>query len=359
MQKEPKLYFWDAAGKFDAVKEEARDACRDSCGNAYDLTIYSLTPKGETEPARLIVKMTPSGKEDSYLSARRLDAEEVSVSMLTLNYQTFPADQLKRLFSSLAGFFMYKNPAAGYAQFSQDKAMLNQKRVIQPIAVADFFGIDPREDEPGAQIYLRDKAFFLSMLPDPKKPDFSALPLLTDAQKAEVTSIDMTHADVSGRKSLARLFSGYRSIRQLDLSAFDTAGVTDMEDMFNRCYQLQRLDLSTFDFSQVEKMESMFCECYALKEVILSDTILGAGRIPHYGPYTSSYTTEYLNDLYRNEYIARGPELAEMAVKRLMKRDESYVPFHQATEEEVRSYLGLQYSNQKFTIVPHRASKHR
>jgi len=351
MREESKLYFWDAAGKFDAVKEDAHAACRDSRGNAYDLTIYSLTPKGETEPARLIVKMTPAGRQDSYLSAQRPDVEEANVSMLSLNYQTFPADRLKWICETLTTNFRFKNPATGYAELSRYED--ERRNGMRSAAVVDFFGLDPREDEPGAQIYLRDKAFFLSMLPDPKRPDFTALSLLTDAQKAEILTIDMTHADISGKKSLAGMFYGYKRMEEVDLSAIGTTGVTDMREMFKRCYSLRRLDLSAFDFSRVENMESMFCECWKLEEVILSDTILGAGKIPH---YIGSRTMEELNAIYKQEYIARGPNLADRTVESIMKKDEVDVPFSEATEEEVRRYLGLQYGQQvKLTIVPHRA----
>ncbi|MBQ2955288.1 MAG: BspA family leucine-rich repeat surface protein [Clostridia bacterium] len=351
MLKESTLFFRDAAGKFNAVKEEAHDACRYS----YDLTVYSLTPSEKAEPAYLIVRMMPVGTQDSYLSARRPDVKEANVSMLLLNYRTFPAGQLSRIIQTLKSNFRYKDSAHGYIQLCRCDESGGHE--IRPVSAADFFSVTPRTDIPGAQIYLRDKSFILSLLGDPKKPDFSALSLLTADQKAEAASIGLSRADVRGRYSLARLFDGYKSISHLDLSAFDTSGAGDMQEMFRSCENLRRLDLSSFDFSRVKWLKDMFSRCPNLEEVILSDTILGAGQIPH---RADSYPIEYLNELYKSEYISSGPNLAEMAAESASKKTDVLigVPFHQATEEEIRRHLGFSADQPvKLVIVPHQRPK--
>lgn len=363
MREESKLYFWDAAGKFEVVKEEAHH----KCSYTYDLAIYSLTPKGEEEPARLILKLTPIGKPDNYFSMQE------GVLMHSLSYQTFPADRLKRICDVITARFQLRILSGEhYAVFTRGDDPFE----VETIAAADFFEIDPREDEPGAQIYLRDKTFFLSAPPDlkkpgftapprpqvrdPKNPTFSELSLLKKDQKKEVISIDMSHADTGGRRYINRLFKGYKNLRRLDLSSFDTTGVAEMGEMFFGCQSLQRLDLSTFDFSKVHYMKSMFGECWGLNEVILSDTILQSDKmIPRVRAF-EGYTMEQLNYIWRQEYIAAGPQLADIAFERASKvRETTYsVHFHEANEEEVREYLGLRQTV-KLTIVPHRALKNR
>ena len=336
----------------------------------------------------------------------------------------------------------------------------DQERYCQ-IPVKEFFRIEPRKDEPGAQVYLRDKAFFLSLLPDPEKPAFSVLTLLPFASWSKVKSIDMTRADVSGRTTLKKLFE-YYSGSQLDLSAFNTANVTDMSGMFMRCRELQRVDLSSFDFGRVKTMASMFedcrklqdvvfpdmhtagdtdmsrmfcgcrelqrvdlsgvdfscvkstssmfegCEkleevvfsdlstagmtelsrmfcgcaslrrvdlsavdfrhvkrahsmfdrCPNLEEVILSDTIFSAGLFSTRSYIERPYTTEELNQIYRSEYIAAGPNMAQMATERATVCREEVEGFsRQVAEDNAYRYFDLEQGRQKLTIVPHGGMK--
>ena len=340
---ESTMYFWDPAGKFDAVKDEAFEMCR----RKYDLTIYSLTPKGMKDPSRLILKMTPAGDPDSYLSTDRPDFKQANIGMLSLDYQTVPADQLKRTCKYLANTFLSKSLmdcTKSYVYFAQ---CAGENGNIRDITLADFFGIDPLEDEPGAQIYLRDKAHFLSMLPDPKNPAFAARLLLTVAQKAEVTSFDLTGADVCNRRCLNSLFSGYTSIRRLDLSPLNVPSVTEMNRMFLNCRSLQCVDMSAFDMSRVTDMRSMFSGCPALEEVIFPESVLRAYIITR---VNEKITSEELNAIYRSEYIAAGPQLAEMAAKRA---ESIKVSFGEATKKELYECLGLAPDQRvKFTFVP-------
>ncbi|MBR2925093.1 MAG: hypothetical protein IKC28_08695 [Clostridia bacterium] len=117
------------------------------------------------------------------------------------------------------------------------------------------------------------------------------------------------------------------------------------------------MDLSTFDFSKVRHVKSMFGECLGLEEVILSDTILQARCIKTLQSF-EGYSKEQLNDIWRSEYIAAGPQLADMAVERASKVRTRWVtiPFCEASEAEVRKELGVSGTT-KITIVPHRPLK--
>lgn len=359
MEKRSKLICWDAAGKFDAVKEKAHQ----KCWYQYDLTMYSLTPKGESKPTRLILKLTPIGKPDNYLSMRK------GVLMHSLSYQTFPPEDLTRICSVITAKFLLEISWGGhYAVFTQGDDPFR----VRPVSVANFFALEPCKDEPGAQSYLQDKAFFLSVpsdlkrldyvppldsVPDRKNPVFAALKLLKNSEKAEVLSIDMSCADIGGKLYLNRLFEGYQNLRQLDLSAFDTTGVMEMGKMFFGCRSLQQLDLSSFDFSKVRHVDSMFGECFGLKQVILSDTILQARCIKTIQSF-EGYTDDQLSDIWRHEYITAGPQLADMAVERASEVRTRWVtvPFCEASEAEVRKELGVSGTT-KITIVPHRPLK--
>lgn len=343
MPKASKLYFYDAAGKFDAMKDEAHATCR----NEFDLTIYSLTPIGKSEPARLILKMTPIGEPDGYMSM------QAGVSMFTLNYQAFPARGLKDICSymnSMLRLELISNKR--YTKFGQGNELFRKfgrgsdLYMVKPITIESFFSLNPREDEPGAQIYLRDKTFFLSALADPERPDFAALPLLTDTQRVNVTAIDLSKADVSGRRVLSRLFKGCQNVSQLDLSAFDTSDAVEMEEMFFGCQSLRRLDLSTFDFSQVKHLKNMFDQCRNLEEVILSDTILNAGRIPH--------ATGRSAQVLKHNYYLSGPYPKEYDYD--VEPEKIFVSFAGATDEEIHEHMGLSRTA-KLRIVPHQALK--
>lgn len=337
MLREEKLFIWDAAGRFAPFAEEAFNGCRHY---RQDLIIYSLTQKGEKEPSRLIVKMMPIENPESG------SGKQTYGPMFSLNYRTCPPERLKRICSMMKNKCLQAHEYyVGFGE-SDDGVHTGQ------ISVEDFFSINPREDEPGAEIYLRDKAFFQSVLPDPMRPDFAALPLLTDAQKEKATEIDLSCADVRGRRYLTGLFSWYKSVRKLDLSAFDTAGVVDMREMFLGCKSLRRLDLSMFDFSSVRDMKGMFSLCPNLEEVILSDTVLDAGSIPH---STRTVASEDMSDMWRSVYISEGRQLADMALDRAMGIVN--VPYRQATQEERERHLLYPVAEgrkMKFTIVPHR-----
>lgn len=348
MANEAKLFFWDAGGKFDAAKADVQDFCRSNIGRKYDVTIYSLTPRDSRTPERLIVKMTPIGRGDSYLSMRQMNVNQAMVAMATLDYQTVPVEKLRHVCRCLATSFMFMENSNGGAHIYEYDEYMNKT------SVEKFFSMNPRRFETGSQIYLRDKEHFMSLLPDPKNPSFEVLPLLTDEQKKEVISIDMSGAKVNSMWGMVSRFSGYKKLRRLDLSMLDTSHISNMRMAFCGCESLESLDLSTFDFKRVEHMDDMFTGCTNLKEVILSDTVLGAGRVPR--RRTRRPSVEELNDLYFDVYRSAGPGPADVAVERASSETE-YVPLRMVTDEERYRYLGLEYGKQKLVIVPHKRRK--
>lgn len=192
---------------------------------------------------------------------------------------------------------------------------------------------------------------------DPRHPAFAELRRLTGQQRQQIVRIDMKGADTGNAVLLNGLFKGCSRLRQLDLSALDTGHVTEMGEMFFGCASLKQLDLSTFDFGRVHHMQGMFGECGRLKKVILSDTVLRAKIIPRVRAF-EGYTTEQLNDIWRQEYIAAGHELADRAVERAAAiRETTYrICFQDAGQDEIRQYLGLN-PTAEMVVVPHRAPK--
>lgn len=169
----------------------------------------------------------------------------------------------------------------------------------------------------------------------------------------DVAGLDMSEFYQGRINTMDKLFKGCEGLENPDLSNLNTSRVTSMASMFEGCTNLRRLDLSTFDFGQVICVKEMFRGCERLEEVFLSDTILGRRAIPR---DVRAYTQEELNDIYRSEYVSCGPQLADMKVARLKNEQKSVsIPFGEATQEELYSWLGLRFGQQKITIVPHRA----
>ena len=339
-----KRFFWDEGRKFDALKGDIPYA------SDKNLTIFSLTPKGQKKPSRLIIRLTPADNPDGWRTSRRMDVKEANVTLLTMDYQAFSPDQAVSLCSGAARWLPLKLAKEGFVTLL--RAVPGEKPKTARASVREFFAIDPCEDGLGAKEFLRDKAVFLSRLPDPARPDFSALPLLTDAEKAKVTEIRMQDADVSGRRYLDGLFKGFARLQKLDLSGMDTTGAVSLQDLFWGCASLRQLDLSAMDFSRVTNLRSMLAGCDALETVLLSDSILDAGNVPH---AEKGYTVQQINAIGRHEYITSGPELAAMAMERAARDPSPMIcgPFRNATMDEVRKHLGLK-DNVEIRVVPHR-----
>ncbi len=69
--------------------------------------------------------------------------------------------------------------------------------------------------------------------------------------------------------SLASMFSGCRSLKQLDVSGWNVSTVTSLATMFANCWALRELDLTSWAPSAaVTSYASMFAYCYSLKRII-------------------------------------------------------------------------------------------
>ena len=86
----------------------------------------------------------------------------------------------------------------------------------------------------------------------------------------DLTSLNLSHFDMSNVKNMDYMFSGCFSLTSLDVSNFDTSKVTDMNHMFMNCWRLTNLDLSNFDTHKVENMSGMFYYCDKLTGLDLS-----------------------------------------------------------------------------------------
>lgn len=102
---------------------------------------------------------------------------------------------------------------------------------------------------------------------------------------SKLETVDLTHFDMSGVKSMRRMFyrgdnqgyydtgSGSNTVNKLTSITWgdsDISSVTDMTEMFFSCSKLKSLDLFNFNTSNVEKMTKTFAGCSGLSELNLS-----------------------------------------------------------------------------------------
>ena len=74
---------------------------------------------------------------------------------------------------------------------------------------------------------------------------------------SNLTTVNLSSLNTSKVESMAFMFEGTTSLKQLDLSSFDTSNVTNMWAMF-RDSGVETIDLSSFDTSKVTRMDEMF-----------------------------------------------------------------------------------------------------
>ena len=147
-----KLYFYDEGKKFIDEKHSLKNLT-DDC----DICVYSLTPKGETSPKWLIVKVTQAGCMDRYLD-NNAQFPERCVAMEKMDYEkSSPMNlfgRVRRMTYVLKGKAENEIETSFYERNGLSKNAVNTN---------DFFSIDvdSESNEPGAEIYLRDKEHFL------------------------------------------------------------------------------------------------------------------------------------------------------------------------------------------------------
>ena len=152
-----KLYFHDEAKKFIDQAHGLANLISD-----HDICVYSLTPKGHTSPAWLIVKVTVAKCMDRYLDSNASFSKRCVV-MFKQDYERYSP---KNLFGTVRDLKCIQSVA--YKRSVETKVFESkfyERNGIdrEPLTTEEFFSIDidPDSDEEGAKIYLRDKAHFL------------------------------------------------------------------------------------------------------------------------------------------------------------------------------------------------------
>ena len=143
-----KLWFYDSARKFIKEEHALRNLTRE-----HDVWVYSLMPKGKNAPEYLIIKVAMSGCADESMNGA---SDELHLSMSIQNYnETDPMG----LFNRARTLVSICNALAGVKFWGREGYH------YEPISAQEFFSIevDPASDDPGAKIYLQDKANFLGI----------------------------------------------------------------------------------------------------------------------------------------------------------------------------------------------------
>ena len=360
-----KMNFWDAGKKY----SESEDRLRNMNLGCDQLTIYSLTPEGETEPTRLIIKLAYMHDGDNYLTLKRVDLLETTVCMAAFDYRNLYPQSLLSWCLEVKKLRSQGIDGKEYYSFFRHIG----GKLLGKVTIREFFDFNPRRDEPGAQEFLRDKEFFCSLpLDQLLEKDWKKLVKKIDPSRAEVrgthldhlfdgyesiTELDLSSFDTSKVWTMHSMFKNCKSLQRLNLSSFDTSGTYNMAFMFENCESLKRLDLSHFDFSSVGHMKGMFKGCTNLEEVIVSDTILRAGGVDH-------ATGHKIAKYYSSWSGAHTPSQADAAGTLCYDLEDEIarVSFARATQEEQYKHLGLMDKDTsapraKLIIVPHKPPK--
>ena len=148
-----KLYFYDEGKKFIDEKHSLKNLT-DDC----DICVYSLTPKGETSPKWLIVKVTQAGCMNSYLD-NNAQIPECYVVMEKMDYEKSSPMNLFGHVRTLTNVLIADIEDGIKGNFYENNRLYPEIKDAN-----DFFSIevDSNSKEPGAEIYLRDKEHFLN-----------------------------------------------------------------------------------------------------------------------------------------------------------------------------------------------------
>ncbi len=124
-----------------------------------DICVYSLTPKGEKSPKWLIVKVTMAGCMERYFNDRVKATEQRCVIMEKMDYEKTSPMNLFGIVRDLTSILRYNIRIGTESNFYKDNGLFSDK-----LEAKDFFSIevDSKSKEPGAEIYLRDKEYFLN-----------------------------------------------------------------------------------------------------------------------------------------------------------------------------------------------------
>jgi len=147
------LYFYDAGRKFYNEMHGITNLTHDC-----DICVYSLTPKGEKFPKWLVVKATQAGCMDRYLDDE-IGVPKRCVVMDRMDYEETGQRSLFNIIRDLTILLPQDIKKTIEFRFYEDNG-LHPRR----IDLNDFFSIevDSNSAEPGEEIYLRDKEYFLN-----------------------------------------------------------------------------------------------------------------------------------------------------------------------------------------------------
>ncbi|MBQ9855595.1 MAG: hypothetical protein IJO53_05315 [Clostridia bacterium] len=142
------LWFYDSGMKFLGEKHALKNLTREN-----DICVYSLTPKGEKQPKYLIAKVMQAGAiyhaasdEERYVVMEVMDYEKTDPMNLFTIVKRLNAVLISNIYDNVKETFLRQNGL-----------------FRDPLTPQEFFSIevDPDSDDPGAKIYLQDKANFL------------------------------------------------------------------------------------------------------------------------------------------------------------------------------------------------------
>ena len=123
----------------------------------FDICVYSLTPKGETSPKWLIVKVTQAGCMDRYLD-NNAQIPECYVVMEKMDYEKSSPMNLFGRVRRMTYVLIADIEDGIKGNFYENNGLYPEIKDAN-----DFFSIevDYNSKEPGVEIYLRDKEHFL------------------------------------------------------------------------------------------------------------------------------------------------------------------------------------------------------
>ena len=154
-EKKGLLWFNDSGKKFLGEKHALTNLTWEN-----DICVYSLTPKGEKQPKYLISKATHAGAMQKQFDGTATGVERFVVMSVTDYEKTDPLNLFNRT-KNLCSLLSYnvREQVSAKAEFLRKKGIRSELLTSQ-----EFFSIevDPASNDPGAQIYLRDKAHFLN-----------------------------------------------------------------------------------------------------------------------------------------------------------------------------------------------------
>ena len=152
MEKKGTLFFHDTGNKFSSAKHGITNLLADC-----DICIYSLAATGDAKPSRLVIKVMKAGCMDGYLDASATDFAKHCVVMEMLDYEKRSPKNLFRNVMDLTYVLASNLEKKVTARFYEKNGLL-----ADPRTASEFFSldVDPNSDDPGAEIYLRDKAHF-------------------------------------------------------------------------------------------------------------------------------------------------------------------------------------------------------